>query len=118
MRRFVHHSAAAHWLVVAFIEKPIEAHGAHVHIGKLGPAEELAVEVESAVEIGGVELVPADGAGRGGLGALRRGHGRVGSEDHEGCSLRVGQDGEAKHSGNVGGGSPQFAAGFTFTIKN
>jgi hypothetical protein len=64
-------------LVVAFIEDAIEAHGAHVHIADLGPAEELVVEVESGVEVGGVELVPADGAGSGRRGALGRGHGRV-----------------------------------------
>ena len=103
---FGHHAAVAHFLVVAFIEDAIDAHGPHVHIADLGPAKELVVEVESAFEVGCVELVPADGAGGRWRGALRRWHGRVGSEDHNGGALRIGHDGEAKHSGNVSGGFP------------
>ncbi len=74
MGRLGHHAAIAHFLVIAFIEEAIDAHGPHVHIGDLGPAEELVVEVESAFEVGCVELVPPDGAGGRRRGALRRWH--------------------------------------------
>ena len=67
MRRFGHHSAVAHLLVVALIEDAVDAHRPHVHIVDLGPAKELVVKVKSGFEIGCVEFVPADGAGSGRL---------------------------------------------------
>src|SRR5713101_50879 len=99
MRRFGHHSAVAHSLVVALIEDAIYAHGTHIHIADLGPAKELVVEVESAFEVGCVELVPADRAGGRWCWALWRWHVRVGREDHDCGALRIGHDGEAKHAG-------------------
>src|ERR1700730_4337762 len=92
-----HHAAVAHFFVVAFIEDAIGAHRPHVHIAKLGPAKELVVEVKSAFEIGGVELVPADGAGRRWCRAFWRGHGGVGCEDNNACALGV-SDMTAKRS--------------------
>jgi len=66
----------------------------------------LFVEIESAIEVGCIKLVPADGARRRGRGAFRCGHGWVGREDHNGSVLRIGQDGETEHSRNIGGGLP------------
>src|SRR3954465_15818180 len=112
MGRFSHHAAVTHFLVFALIEDAIKAHWSHVHIADLGPAEELVVEVKPVFEIRCVEFVPTVRSWGGRWRAHRRGHGGVGSKDHDGGALGIGHDSEAKHAGHIGCRPQKIAPGF------
>src|SRR6185437_9734991 len=59
LRRLFHHAAA---LDAVDGEGLIDAHRAHIHRLRLGPAEKLRVEIPFAIEIACIELMPADEA--------------------------------------------------------